>query len=94
MVIDDQVRNLARGDGVALGIVLVDGFRQIAPFIAGVHVPAGHQLAERVQDPLLRRLIVGGTLGRVVRRIGSFPGFLGARFAICGRSSIGTFTSR
>ena len=41
-------------------------------------IPTGHELAEWVQDPLLRRLIAGGTLSRVVRYIGGFPGGLGA----------------
>ena len=94
VVVDDQVRDIARGDGVALGIVLVDGLRQIALFIAGVHITAGHQLAERVQDPLLRRLIVGGALGRH-----RFPsGFGGSRALFAGafasgRSSAGAFAS-
>ena len=83
----------SRGDDVALGVVLVDGFRQIAPLVASINIPAGHELAERVQDPLLRLLIAGGALGRVVRRIGGFPGSLGARFAAFGRCGIGTFAS-
>ena len=91
VIVDDEVRDVARGDGVALGVVLIDGLREIALFVARIHVPAGHQLAERVEDPLLRRLIAGGTLGRVVRRIGGFPGGLGTRFAAFGRRGIGTF---
>ena len=87
VILDDEVRDIARGDGVALGVVLVDGLRQIALFIAGVHVPVGHELAERVQDPLLRQLIVGGALSRVVSCIGG----VGARFTICGRGSIAAF---
>ena len=94
VIVDDEVRDVARGDGVALGVVLVDGFRQIAPLVASINIPAGHELAERVKDPLLCRLIAGGALGRVVRRIGGFPGGLGARFAAFGRCGIGTFASR
>ena len=102
VVVDDEVRDVARGDGVALGVVLVDGLRQIALLVASAHVPAGHKLAERVQDPLLRRIIVGGTLGRIVCRIGgvgaSFAAFgrcggFGARFTICRRRGIGAFAS-
>ena len=93
VIVDDEVRDVARGDGVALGVVLVDAFREIALFIASIYIPTGHELAEWVQDPLLRRLIAGGTLGRVVRYIGGFPGGLGARFAAFGRCGIGTFAS-
>lgn len=84
---------LRSGSSSSTGVVLVDGFRQIAPLVASINIPAGHELAERVKDPLLRRLIAGGALGRVVRRIGGFPGGLGARFAAFGRCGIGTFAS-
>ena len=94
MVVDDQVRDVARGDGVALRVVLVDGLRQVALLVAGVHISAGHKLAERVQDPLLHRLIVDGTLDRVVGCIGGFPDGLGARFIICRRSGTAAFASR
>lgn len=76
VIVDDEVRDVARGDGVALGVVLIDGFRQIAPLVASINIPAGHELAERVQDPLLRRLIAGGALGRVVPASAASPAAL------------------
>ena len=82
MVVDDEVRDVARRNGVALGVILVDGLRQIALLVACVHIPAGHQLAERVQDPLLRRLVVGSAA--TLRRFPSGFGGSRARFATCG----------
>ena len=41
VIVDDEVRDVARGDGVALGVVLVDGLRQIALPGRKINIPAG-----------------------------------------------------